>query len=196
MVKKIKLIVFCLLLILITSFETIVYAINQDITISGDDTAEAGETKKIIVNVTSDKTIGVVSGIIEYSSNIESVKVEGKNNWNLTYNDKTGDFNIYKAVGSNSEDIIEIEYKIKSDATDTATITLSSLNETSIKYETVEVEPIVKSITIGSQKNSEIISKSSLPFTCGKGLIIIIGIIAILVITIIIIKKYKKYKGS
>ena len=98
--------------------------------------------------------IGMVSGKIEKNGSIENMTVTGLNDWNLTYNKDTGVFNIYKAEGANTEDIINIEYKASSNS-GTAVVTLSNLKLSTITYETKEISNISKSITIENGNEEE-----------------------------------------
>ena len=109
------------------------YATESIIQIFGDGEAKIGENKHLTVKLFSSDTIGIISGKITGDENVQIIKVNGRNNWNLTYNSETGVFNIYKAEGAKDEEIITIEYKpINENAT--GRITISNLNATSIDY--------------------------------------------------------------
>lgn len=129
---------------------TCVFAETVPVSLEGETSVTPGSTGTVNVKISSSDTIGVVSGVIGYDSNITSVEVSGKNNWTVTYNSETGKFNAYKAEGAKSEEIIQIKYTA-SNTEGTGTITLSSLQVTNINYETENVSDITKDITI---KNS------------------------------------------
>lgn len=129
---------------------TFVFAETVPVSLEGETSVTPGSTGTVNVKISSSDTIGVVSGVIGYDSNVTSVEVSGKNNWVVTYNSETGQFNAYKAEGAKSEEIIQIKYTA-SNTEGTGTITLSSLQVTNINYETENVSDITKGITI---KNS------------------------------------------
>lgn len=147
--KKSKLIILftSIILFILTAYA---YASNSQIVVNGDSVAKLGETKEIVVKLSSNETIGVVSGKIEKNDNITSIAVKGKNNWNLTYNNENGVFNLYKAEGAKDEEIISIEY-VAGNTEGTGKITLSNIKLTSIDYETKEVENIEKEIEIKTE---------------------------------------------
>lgn len=153
MIKKISIIGLMLLLLLLPS--TGVFAAEPQITIEGESEASPRATKIITLKVSSDELeVGVVSGKIDRSTNIESVEVIGKNNWNLTYNSENGVFNVYKAEGAKREEILNIQYTLKNEE-GIANITISDLELTTIDYESTNIEEIVKEIKIIERNDSE-----------------------------------------
>ena len=148
MKKSLMIILFISIILCITA--TCVFAETVPVSLEGETNVTPGSTGTVNVKISSSDTIGVVSGVIGYDSNITSVEVSGKNNWTVTYNSETGKFNAYKAEGAKSEEIIQIKYTA-SNTEGTGTITLSSLQVTNINYETENVSDITKDITI---KNS------------------------------------------
>lgn len=136
--------------IMMMAISTIIYAAEPQITLEGDSTIEPGKTKILTVKVTSDNEVGTVSGKIEKSENISEIKVAGKNNWNLTYNQNEGTFVIYKAEGSKSEEIMTIEYTVANEE-GTANIKVSNLKLTTLDYETKDAEDISKDVTIKNE---------------------------------------------
>lgn len=145
MKKSLMIILLIAIILYITA--TCVLADNAPISLEGETSVAPGSTGTITVKVSSNDTIGVVSGFIGYDSNITSIQVSGKNNWTVTYNSETGKFNAYKAEGGTSEEIIQITYTASS-IEGTATITLSSLQVTNIDYETENASDLTKSISI------------------------------------------------
>lgn len=148
MKKSLMIMLFISIILCITA--TCVFAETVPVSLKGETSVTPGSTGMVNVKISSSDTIGVVSGVIGYDSNITSVEVSGKNNWTVTYNSETGKFNAYKAEGAKSEEIIQIKYTA-SNTEGTGTITLSSLQVTNINYETENVSDITKDITI---KNS------------------------------------------
>lgn len=144
--KKTFIIIFLITIIFATTI-TYVFAENNPISLEGETTIAPGKTNKVIVKISSDETIGVVSGKIEYNSNISNIQVTGKNNWAVTYNKETGVFNVYKAEGANTEEIIEIQYTA-SNTEGTGEITLSDIKVTNINYEEKNINNVTKTITI------------------------------------------------
>ena len=144
-----------LLALIITLGTTYVLAAEPTITIEGDSTADLGETKTVTVKINTDgAAIGVVSGTIEYDSNITNIAVTAKNGWNLILNEQTGVFNIYKAEGATSEEIMDIQYTV-ADTEGTATITISNIDMTDVEYTSTTPENISKEITIAEQEEPQ-----------------------------------------
>lgn len=142
--------IFILSILTLLFCTTYVWAAEPQITIDGEQQAKPNETKTLTIKISSEIEIGVVSGKIEANENIANMNVTGKNNWNLTFNKDTGVFNIYKAEGSKSEEIINIEYTTANQE-GAGKITLSNLKMTTIEYETKEVSNVVKDITIKNE---------------------------------------------
>lgn len=148
--KKVKIMSFLVLSLFLILYST-VFASEPQISMGGNEVAKPNETKNTVVSVSNeDIGIGVVSGTIEKTSNITSISVSGKNSWNLTYNEETGAFNIYKASGAKSEEIMNIEYTVSGEE-GTAQIVLKGVKMTTIEYETKEIGDITKVITIKNQ---------------------------------------------
>lgn len=149
--KKSILMIFVIVLIGIMLGSTVLAA-EPTITLNGNAEEKAGEKGEITVRVNSqDTVVGVVSGKIRATANLDEIKCTPKNGWNITYNDTTGEFNIYKAEGTKDEEIFTIEYYVKDNAKGTATITLSNLEVTTMDYETKEIADLKKDITITSK---------------------------------------------
>lgn len=134
-------------IVFLSVLTTLVYGADPQIAINGDSTVKPGETKELTINISSDEEIGIVSGKIEASSNITDMTVTGVNNWNLTYNSNTGEFNIYKAEGTKVQDIINIQYKAGTEE-GTGIISLSNIKMTTISYVSEDIGTITKDITI------------------------------------------------
>ena len=147
--KFIMIILITMLMLLIGT--TTALAADSKVTLEGENTAKVGETKKITVKITSDESIGVVSGKIKTEGNITIKSIQAKNSWNQTYNDQTGDFNTYKAVGASTEEIMEIEYTAGNTEGE-GRIIISGVELTIIKnegqYESKEIGEISKTIKV------------------------------------------------
>lgn len=142
---------FIIVILAILFCTTYVCAVEPQIMLEGEQIAKPNETKTLTIKIASETEIGVVSGKIEANENIVNMNITGKNNWNLTFNKDTGVFNIYKAEGSKSEEIINIEYTT-ANTEGMGTITISNLKMTTIEYETKDVANVVKEITIKSNE--------------------------------------------
>ncbi len=153
---KKSLIIMLFISIILCMITTCVFADTVPVSLEGSTSATPGSTVTVNVKISSSDTIGVVSGVIGYNSNITSVEVSGKNNWVVTYNSETGKFNAYKAEGGSTEEIIQIKY-VTSNTEGTGTITLSDLQITNTNYETKNINDITKNITI--KKNQQIIQQ-------------------------------------
>lgn len=146
-IKKIIMSLIAILTIIILS--QCVYSAGSSVTIVGENEAQIGESKQLTVKLSSSDTIGIISGKIYGNENVQILSVNGKNDWNLTYNSVTGVFNIYKAEGSMEEDIMVIQYKTVNENV-TGKITIGNLKATSIDYETENLSNIEKNIEIKS----------------------------------------------
>lgn len=144
---KKSLIVMLFVSIMLCLIATSVFADTAPISLEGKTSVIPGSTGTVTVKVSSDDTVGVVSGYIKYDSNLTNIQVLGKNNWTVTYNSETGKFNVVKPEGAKSEEIIEIKYTA-SNTEGTGTITLSNLQVTNINYDTEDVSDIAKAISI------------------------------------------------
>lgn len=145
MKKSVIVMLFISIILCLTA--TSVFADIAPISLEGKTSVTPGETGTVTVKISSNDTIGVVSGYIKYDSNLTNIQVSGKNNWTVTYNSETGKFNVVKPEGAKSEEIIEIKYTA-SNAEGTGTITLSNLQVTNINYDTEDVSDIAKTISI------------------------------------------------
>lgn len=140
-------------IVFLSVLTTLVYGAEPQITINGDSSVKPGESNELTINISSDEEIGIVSGKIGATSNITDMTVTGVNSWNLTYNNSTGEFNIYKAEGAKVQDIITIQYKAGAEE-GTGTITLSNIKMTTISYESKEIVTITKDITIANEQQA------------------------------------------
>lgn len=146
--------IFMLVILTMLFWTTCVLASEPQITIEGEQICKPNETKVLTIKISSETEIGVVSGKIEINENITNINVTGKNNWNLTFNKDTGVFNIYKAEGSKTEEIISIEYTT-ANAEGTGRITLSNLKMTTIEYEKKDVTNVLKEIIIKNETSDQ-----------------------------------------
>lgn len=129
-----------------------VYAASTSLQLAGKDKVETGKTETMTLKLVSDSdTVGVVSGQVKGNENIESVQMQGKNGWQVTYNNGTGEFNALKAEGAKTEEIAEITYKVKTEASGKANITVSNIKLTTIEYKTKTASNVSKDVTIGSE---------------------------------------------
>ena len=151
--KKFKTMLFFSIILLMVMTAN-VFAVEPAIEILGDNEAKAGDAKTVTLKITSEEDIGVFSGKVETSENITDVQVNPKNSWNLLAYEN-GSFKLVKTQGGKNEEALEISYKIKSDATEKATITLSGIDLTTIGYETKSVGNVTKEITIQDDNEEE-----------------------------------------
>lgn len=129
-----------------------VYAASTGLQLAGKDKVETGKTETMTLKLVSDSDIvGVVSGQVKRNENIESVQMQGKNGWQVTYNNGTGEFNALKAEGAKTEEIAEITYKVKTEASGKANITVSNIKLTTIEYKTTTASNVSKDVIIGSE---------------------------------------------
>lgn len=143
--KRLKIII--LSIIFIVFYSTLVFAEVPELIMTGENIATPLETKSIRVKITSNEEIGVVSGKIENNENIKSITLVEKNDWNLTYNNTTGVFYIYKAKGAKSEEIMDIKYET-ANSEGIGIIKISDIQFTTIEYKLISINNIEKSIKI------------------------------------------------
>ena len=145
--KIVSILIFIILILTATK----VLAAENPIVISGDGETIIGNEKTLTVKISSEDNIGVVSGKIEKNNTVTILSVLGKNDWSVTFNSETGEFNALKAAGSKNEDIMDI--KIKAENSGTGKITLSNLKVTTTSYETKEVSEVIKNIQVINNSN-------------------------------------------
>ena len=99
------------------------------------------------IKVTQSEEIGAIDCILQGDSNIESIEVDPSfNGWTVTYNNNTGKIIAYNPVGTKDGAIIQFKCKLN-DVTKDAKVTLSSVELTTISYNTITVnENIQKEI--------------------------------------------------
>ena len=150
--KKIVSILIFIILILTANK---VFATENPIIISGDSEVVVGNEVILTVKISGEDLVGVLSGKIEKNNNVTILSVSGKNDWSVTFNSETGEFNALKAAGSKNEDLMEI--KIKAENSGTGKITLSNLKVTTTSYETKDLDNITKNIQVSnnSSENTE-----------------------------------------
>ena len=121
---------------ILLAFEIRAHATELNLSINGEDTIQAGETKSVQVEVNADdQEVLSLSGVIN-TENIDtsSLNVEGINGWHLTYNSSEGNFIVYNENGSKSANILKITYKLNASAKE-GKINVNNTNLTTIDYE-------------------------------------------------------------
>lgn len=103
-----------------------VYADDYNITFNSDDVIDKMLSVDIVVNdiVDSDKLFYGLTGIIEYDdNNLELTSIKGKNDFNLTYNDKLHKIVLYNLSGIDKKTVIlTMEFDNKNNISDGSTI--------------------------------------------------------------------------
>ena len=150
---KKQMIIMALTLIFLFALSIFVYAAEPQITITGDDKITAGGTKELIVAISADEDIGLVSGVLSKTDTITKINVVAENDWSLTYNKNTGAFNILKAEGASKETIMKITYTVE-DSEGVGTIKLENLKLTTIDYNEISKGSITKNIVIEKENGS------------------------------------------
>ena len=156
--KRIK--ILNIILILLLLFTTHVYAAGPQLSLVGDSTIKPGETKTISLQLSSDVSIGNVTGKIKTSSNVKDLKISAISAWTLeiigvsTWNPETGDFTALNAYGTNSGGVLNIEYTV-ADTEGTATIELKELVVSKVGGDDIELNDISKQITIKKDQSPE-----------------------------------------
>lgn len=148
--KKIIKISFIILILLM--YSNFIFASTTPVIFTGDLVAKPNETKTLKLQVSSEKLIGVVSGKIVSSDNIKIDSITAKNNWVLTYNEETKEFNVLKAEGSNTDEILEIKYTTGTSEGDT-TITITGLQVANTEYQEEKLNDITATIKVQSEQN-------------------------------------------
>lgn len=111
-----KSIVISLILLIICSIATTIYAAETKLVLTGDNKTEAGKTGTMYVKVSSDESIGSITFTVTKSDNVSSIKCTSENGWTITPNESISKYNAYKATGAKDENIMKIEYTLKEDA--------------------------------------------------------------------------------
>lgn len=148
---------------IITMFLGILFLLNishvkaetTPIIILGKTSVLLGEEQTAIVKLATEEKVGIISGKIQYSSEINDIVLKGLSGWSATYNSDTKEFNIYKAEGAQEETIMEIIYTA-GETEGKGQIVLSDIQMTTINYETIQVpSEVVKEIEVKSDRSEE-----------------------------------------
>ncbi len=144
-----KSIVISLILLIICSIATTIYAAETKLVLTGDNKTEAGKTGTMYVKVSSDESIGSITFTVTKSDNVSSIKCTSENGWTITPNESISKYNAYKATGAKDENIMKIEYTLKEDAEETAKIEVTQITAATIEGDEVEnISNVSKTITI------------------------------------------------
>lgn len=204
--KKLK--YFVIIFIAFIMFEITVSAADLKLRFYGEELVEPEKIQTLTIRYSGNEKIGVVEGRLNFDSGIEIVKVEGgKDDWTVTYNEKTGKFNTLKAIGGdNNEDLVQISYKLK-DTAPKGNITLKEIEITTLNYETIEIEESVTKTIFSNKKdinitnigtdsnnyeNSDTLNVEQNKTDYTIFLIIGISVVAIVVIGVLVFKKVIK----
>lgn len=144
-----KSIVISLILLIICSIATTIYAAETKLVLTGDNKTEAGKTGTMYVKVSSDESIGSITFTVTKSDNVSSIKCTSENGWTITPNESISKYNAYKATGAKDENIMKIEYTLKENAEGTAKIEVTQITAATIEGDEVEnIANVSKTITI------------------------------------------------
>ena len=109
--------VFLIILMLTIIFSINSYASENNVTLVGNNEIEAENTQTIKVKISNNEPVGVIEGVLKTDSNIEIISFKSiKSDWTLTYNKSNGKFNSFNAKGTENDEILQIEYKLKNGA--------------------------------------------------------------------------------
>lgn len=144
-----KSIIISLVLLIICSIATTIYAADTKLVLTGDNETQAGKTGTMYVKVSSDESIGSITFTVTKSDNVSSIKCTSENGWTITPNESISKYNAYKATGAKDENIMKIEYTLKEDAEGTAKIDVTQITAATIEGDEVEnISNVSKTITI------------------------------------------------
>lgn len=135
--NKIMILIFTLIIMLLLFLTTNVYGAQLQIT--GETETTEGEGR-LYINISNDLSVGVVQAMLAYDNNFEFVRISSSyNGWTTTYNEDLGIFNTFNANGTKNANVIELEYKLKSNSTE-GTIDISDIELTTIEYDVVKID--------------------------------------------------------
>lgn len=162
-VKLIPIIIIALLLFAMSS----VFAADKTLVLETDsDKISQGEETPIVLSIdeSNQKELGVISGTIKLSENLELTKCEGLNGWKVTLNSQTGEFKALKEEGAKAEEILNLTVKAKqtAQADSTESVTIESLNVTTIEYEKSEQETLKANFTVEAETETDEITMTGL----------------------------------
>lgn len=161
-----------LIIMVILGMFSMVNAVDGTVALNGNSTIIAGNTDTLTLSVKSNssvenKKIGVVSGTITNTSNIE-IKydttekwITAKEGWSLSYNPSTGKFYAWNTTGTSDGTVIDIKYKVKNGCIGTETIKITDINITTLDYVTTAIANIQKDITVRDSEFSVDIKEKS-----------------------------------
>lgn len=155
-VKLIPIMIIALLLLTISS----VFAADKTLVLETDsDKISQGEETPIVLSIdeSNQKELGVISGTIKLSENLELTKYEGLNGWKITFNSQTGEFKALKEEGAKSDEVLSIIVKTKqtAQAGSTESVTIENLNVTTTEYEKTEQETLKSNFTVEASRGPD-----------------------------------------
>lgn len=168
-----------LVIVIVMGMFSMVNAATPSLTLNGNGTIIAGSEDTLTLSVNSNsseenKKIGVVSGTIEPTSNIE-IKydeiekwITAADGWSVSYNSSTGKFYAWNATAVSSGTVLSIKYKAKSGIIGTESIKITDINITTLDYSTVTVANLQKDIIVKDSEFSVDIKETSETTTSGE----------------------------
>ena len=120
---------------------------KEQLVIEGKEEAKVGETQVLKVKLYSQQLICHLSGIIQKNEYITDMKLVEQNDWKIQYNAVTGEFDLEKAEGAKTEEILNIEITT-SDKEGKGEILLTNIKMVTKDAETIKINDVQNSVEI------------------------------------------------
>ena len=120
---------------------------KEQLIIEGQEEAQTEETQILKVLLYSQQKIFSLSGIIRKNEYITNMKLIEQNGWKIKYNSVTGEFDLEKTVGAQTEEILNIEITT-SDKEGKGEITLTNIKMMTEDAEMIKFDDVQNSIQI------------------------------------------------
>lgn len=120
---------------------------KEQLVIEGKKEAKVGETQVLKVKLYSQQLICHLSGIIQKNEYITDMKLVEQNDWKIQYNAVTGEFDLEKAEGAKTEEILNIEITT-SDKEGKGEISLTNIKMVTKDAETIKINDVQNSVEI------------------------------------------------
>ena len=155
--KKINKIFLLILFMVFFVLSTKASAAQLNVALTGDATVEENQTKTVTLSVhSSEQEVLSVSGVLQVENiKADSLKVEAKTGWQITYNAVEGNFIVYNAYGAKDADIATITYTAGADDTKKINVGVSNVNITTIDYAETAGDNTSKVITLEKKQQQQ-----------------------------------------
>ena len=120
---------------------------KEQIVIEGQEEAKTEEIQVLKVSLYSQQVICRLSGILQKNEYITDMKLVEQNGWKIQYNSATGEFDLEKTDGAQTEEILNIEITT-SDKEGKGEVSITNIKMITKDTEIIKIEDVQNSIEI------------------------------------------------